>query len=167
MQRAWRRIDRALERGENAVLVVIMVALFSLVTLQVLARLTEQPPTWTEEVSRYLMVWLTFLGAAVCIRYNEHVGFLLLSEALAPWVGDILRRATQGITLALMLVLLVQGGMWVGSLVRSGQTTITFDFPIYWVGLALPVAGFVGAVHSLRYILGPGREPEPPHVEVE
>ncbi len=153
-----RKLDVAFERAEDAILIAIMVALFALVTLQVLARLVEQPPTWTEEASRYLMVWLMFFGAAACVRHKEHVGFALLADAVGPRLGGFLRRAAHLATLALMLILFVQGGIWVGSLVESGQTTITFDLPLFWIGLALPVAGLVGALHALRHLVGPAPE---------
>lgn len=144
-----------LDRAESLVLIAIMAALFALVTLQVGARLAEQPPVWTEEVSRYLMVWLMLFGAAVCIRHDEHVGFTLLADSLGPRVGRALRRFAYGVTFALMLILLFVGGSWVAGLIRSGQRTITFDFPIYWVGLALPVAGLLGAWHAARHMLRP------------
>ncbi|MBN8956942.1 MAG: TRAP transporter small permease [Rhizobiales bacterium] len=151
----WARFDRIMERAEAIVLMTIMFILFVLVTLQVLARLSDEPPTWTEEVSRYLMVWLTFFGAAVCIRYNEHVGFTLLAESLGGKSGDVLRRLAQLATFVLMIVLFIQGALWVRTVIASGQTMITFELPIYWVGLALPVAGLIGAIHSIQRLLSP------------
>jgi TRAP-type C4-dicarboxylate transport system permease small subunit len=150
--RFWKQLDHLEERIESAVLIAIMSVLFCLVTLQVLARLTDSPPTWTEEVSRYLMVWLTFFGAAVCVRHNEHVGFTLLADSLEGKWGVALRVVARLATLTLMLVILIQGTMWVRTVIQSGQTTITFALPIYWVALALPVAGLLGAIHALRSI---------------
>ena len=47
--------------------------------------------TWTEEVPRYLLIWISFLGAAACVARREHVGFDVLFNALpAPvrrWLG--------------------------------------------------------------------------------
>lgn len=164
---AWQRIDRTADRLESAVLIIIMSVLFGLVTLQVLARLFEDPPTWTEEVSRYLMVWLTFFGAAVCVRHNEHVGFTLLAEYLGGKAGTALRFLARLATFALMLVLLVQGTMWVRTVIASGQTTITFDLPIFWIGLALPVAGFVGSIHALRSFFFGSDDAVIPPTEIE
>jgi TRAP-type C4-dicarboxylate transport system permease small subunit len=61
----WKRFDVAEERVESVILIGLIAAMFLLVVLQILARVVAQSPTWTEEVSRYLMVWLAFFGAAV------------------------------------------------------------------------------------------------------
>jgi C4-dicarboxylate transporter, DctQ subunit len=165
--RLWKVLERIEGAAESVVLIGIMVALFGLVILQVAARLTDHPPSWTEEVSRYLMVWLTFLGAAVCVRHNEHVGFSLLADMLGGAVGRALRRIAQLATLALMLVLLVQGAFWVRSVMESGQTTITFSLPIFVVGLAVPIAGAIGTIYAIQRLFAPVDEKPSVPLEAE
>jgi TRAP-type C4-dicarboxylate transport system permease small subunit len=149
----WKRFDVAEERVESVILIGLIAAMFLLVVLQILARVVAQSPTWTEEVSRYLMVWLAFFGAAVCLRHDEHVGFTLLPDCLSGFSALALRFVARLVTLALMSVILLEGVLWVTSVFHSGQKTITFQFPVFWIALAIPVAGLLGAAHALRLLI--------------
>ncbi len=46
---------------------------------------------WTEEISRYLLMWITFIGAATAIRRGTHIGV----EALQAFLPDLLARASR------------------------------------------------------------------------
>ena len=58
------------------VCIVLATALFIIVVAAIVARYGfGQAVSWTEEVPRYLLIWVSFLGAAVCVLKREHVGF--------------------------------------------------------------------------------------------
>jgi TRAP-type C4-dicarboxylate transport system permease small subunit len=67
------------------VCIVLATALFVIVIAAIVARYGfGQAVSWTEEVPRYLLIWVSFLAAAVCVLKCEHVGFELLFDALPP-----------------------------------------------------------------------------------
>ena len=55
--------------------------------------------TVSEELSRWLFVWLTFLGAVVALRDNAHLG----TDMLVGKLGPVGRRVCMGVSLLLML----------------------------------------------------------------
>ena len=55
--------------------------------------------TVSEELSRWLFVWLTFLGAVVALRENAHLG----TDMLVGKLGPLGKRVCMGISLLLML----------------------------------------------------------------
>ncbi|MEY4755444.1 MAG: hypothetical protein RJA34_342 [Pseudomonadota bacterium] len=55
--------------------------------------------TLSEELSRWLFVWLTFLGAVVALRDNAHLG----TDMLVGKLGPLGKRICMGLSLALML----------------------------------------------------------------
>ena len=66
--------------------------------------------TLSEELSRWLFVWLTFLGAVVALRDNAHLG----TDMLVGKLGPTGKRVCMGLSLALMLYclwLLFQGSL--------------------------------------------------------
>lgn len=151
-RRAMSSLQRLGSRTEDGLLLLAMFLMLGLVVLQVTSRLIGRPPTWTEEVSRYVMVWLAFLGAAVDVRYQEHVGFSYLETRLG-------RRAKVGLgifidlcCLAFVAVLLFEGAKWVGTLATAGQRTTQLDFPVYLIAVAIPLCGFLSSVHLVRRI---------------
>lgn len=71
-----------------------MVAMTAMVAWQVFARyVLNASPSWTEPASVMVMSWFIFLGAAVGVRENFHMGFDVLVHFLpprtAPWMRAI------------------------------------------------------------------------------
>lgn len=63
----------------------MFVVMFLTVTLQIAARnLLDFPVIWTEELARFLYVWVTFLGAVIITRDNDHIRIDYIGEA-APF----------------------------------------------------------------------------------
>lgn len=63
------------------VLIIMFIAMVIVVFLQVLFRFVlNQPLAWTEEMARYLLVWLTFLGAGYGMSVKAHPSIELLYE---------------------------------------------------------------------------------------
>lgn len=79
--------DRALEIGFKPIRWLI-IALFSVMIgvtfLQVVFRYVfDAPLTWSEEVARYLFVWIVFLGAVLGLHRGMHIGVDLLTQRLS------------------------------------------------------------------------------------
>jgi TRAP-type C4-dicarboxylate transport system permease small subunit len=68
-----------------------------------------QPLIWTEEVQRYLMVWVAFLGGAACLVRDEHMAVDLLAALLPGAARRILRVVFLGLTAVLCAVLVWKG----------------------------------------------------------
>ena len=46
--------------------------------------------TWTEELSRYIMIWAALLAVSCGAYYREHIGLALLRQMLPKKAGNIL-----------------------------------------------------------------------------
>ena len=74
-------IAKAIER----IVVLLMVVLVVVVWLGILARyVVDLPITWTEEASRYLMIWVALLAVSIGIVQRSHIGVLSVFERLDP-----------------------------------------------------------------------------------
>ena len=55
-------------------LIVLLAAMSMIIFANISLRyFTNESIEWAEEVARYLMVWLTFLGAGPVLRYGGHI----------------------------------------------------------------------------------------------
>ncbi len=66
----------------------------------------RQPLGWSEELSRYLMIWSASLAVSIGIRENEHVGLTLImdsakSKAVRSIVGTLIFLITTGFLLVM------------------------------------------------------------------
>jgi TRAP-type C4-dicarboxylate transport system permease small subunit len=139
--------DRVLIRINRWVVIAILAAMASMVFANVVLRFsTDRSILWVEEVSRYLMIWLTFLGAGVVLRYGGHIGIDTLQERMpqsAPWI----RAVIFAVMLTFFAVML-----WLGiryAALTWGQTTPVMQIPIGAVYLAMPIGFALMIVHLL------------------
>lgn len=92
--------------------VLILSAMSLLVFVNVLLRYGfNSSINITEEVSRYLFVWLAFLGAVLAFNENLHVNVTLLTSKLSAVKQKLLRLITDGAMLFCCYLILV--GSWV------------------------------------------------------
>lgn len=76
-----RRIERTLDALLGVAIGVMVVAM----VWQVIGRYVfSHAPGWTEEASRFLMLWVTMLGAAAALRSGAHLSVTSLVDALPP-----------------------------------------------------------------------------------
>ena len=79
MQKVVRVLDALLKN----VLIFLMLALVVSVSWQVISRYVfSSPSSWTEEVARFILIWVSMLGAAYAFRTRAHLGLDLLPKKL-------------------------------------------------------------------------------------
>ena len=139
--------DRFLIRANRAAVIAILAAMASMVFANVVLRfVSDHSILWVEEVSRYLMIWLTFLGAGLVLRYGGHIGIDTLQDKLprqAVWI----RGAIFLVMLIFFAVMLLLGIRY--SILTWKQTTPVLEIPIGAVYLAMPVGFALMIVHLL------------------
>src|SRR5215472_4098711 len=131
------RVDQTLLAVNRWAVILILAAMASMVFINVALRFaTDASILWVEEVSRYLMIWLTFLGGGLVLRYGGHVGIDTLQEALPRGAPAI--RGAIVVLLAGFFVFMVAGGARYAWLARE-QTTPVLGIPVGAVYLAIPI----------------------------
>ena len=129
----------------NALLVVTVAILVVPVALQILSRHTPWVPSWiwTEEMARFLFIWMIMIGAMVGIRDGAHFDVDLWPE-LAPRANALLRVVADVFVLVMALVFI-----WYGiRFVQFGwdQTSELAELPMTWIFISWPLAGFTWVV---------------------
>ncbi|MDA8747002.1 TRAP transporter small permease [Litoreibacter sp.] len=108
--------------------------------------------SWTEEVARYIMIWLACVGSVVAMHRRDLVAIDILPNALTGLLGSALR-----ILIALIALLISGFLIYYGLLLAQnawGQSAASFKMPMFYVTIAVPVAGVGFALISLEQILG-------------
>jgi len=96
--------------------------------------------TVSEEVSRWLFIWITFLGAVVALREHAHLGVDMVVSRLPPWGKKFCLAASHGVMLYICW-LLFQGSL--------AQTRINWDVSAPVTGASMAVVYSVGIVFSV------------------
>ncbi|MBO8141282.1 MAG: TRAP transporter small permease [Firmicutes bacterium] len=146
------RVSDALDRVARA-LVAVLVAVMSIVLIaQVFFRFVLQNSlSWSEELSRYLFVWVSMLGAGIALRQHFHPGLTLVVDRLPPRARAAVKVLAQLLVLALLIVVIREGyelgrmNAWQRS--PAMGIPMTYPYAAVWVGAA------VMAVHVVRFLL--------------
>ena len=105
-----------------------------------------------EEISRFMLVWVTFLGSAVAFKRDEHMAFDFLLVRTPSGVQHVARICKEFLLLALVLVMFGYGIELVYA--NIGQTSIQAMLPISYIYMVFPLAGLAMTVHSVYRIAG-------------
>ena len=110
------------------------------VTLQIISRYTALIPSWiwTEELSRFMFIWMVMLGAMIGVREGTHFDVDVWPD-LQPRAAALLRIVSSVFVLIFALVFI----WWGMQFVRFGwdQTSELADLPMNFIFIAWPVAG--------------------------
>ena len=98
--------------------------------------------TLSEELSRWLFVWMTFLGAIVALRKHEHLGTDMLIGRLGP-VGKKICLGISQLLMMFICVLLFQGA-YEQAVINWSSTIDVMEASLSWVyfpGIIFAVLG--------------------------
>src|SRR5580692_12679310 len=147
MQRFPIIFDRVL----GAVACVILLALLLCVTLGVVTRALDDPLVWSDEVSRFLMIWLAVFGWILAARRRAHVRIRFFQDLLPKQAWKVAEIVIQ---LALFIFGLGIMSYSVGLVLRSldlEATTVPISFA--WMYAPMILAGAVTAAQALSEIV--------------
>lgn len=95
--------------------------------------------SFTEEISRSLMVWLACLGFSACMGRREIIGFAW-PWSKSPKAKTFFRYFNYLVNTAFFLILLYSSLQMARLQWETGQKTSVMGWPILWVSIALPLA---------------------------
>lgn len=141
---------KILDRMEDVFCVVAFFLATILLFINVVLRFFGHGTTWSEELIRYLIIWLTFIGSSICMRKNEHVGVDLLPEFLPDFWKKILSIIVNIIAVIFLLFVTKYSIDLVAFSARTGQISPSLGIPISTVYWTLPI-GFI--LMTFRYLV--------------
>ena len=132
--------------GFNGILLAVM---FLITFWQIIARFVPGDSTvWSEEVARFVFVWIVFLGAATLTRDEEHIRISALTDRLGPTSNRIVR-----ILSAILVIPFVIYMTWSAYLNTVRQWN-TFAPTVDWMRLGyVYLALLLGGIIMLCYLI--------------
>lgn len=99
-------IENILNTVEKIFLQILFVAMTLVVLIAVFNRITVNAQmAWSDELSRYLFVWLTFIAAAYAAGGKAHIGVTALVDIFPPAMKRVVELLTYLLCLGLSFIL--------------------------------------------------------------
>lgn len=128
---------------------ILMLAVMAIIIFAnvVLRYTTNQSIEWAEEVARYLMVWLTFIGAGPVLRYGGHIAVDNLQDALPQKIAILVRILIAILIFGFFVFMIYFGALYVER--AHFQMTPTTQISMGWVYASIPVGGIILMINWL------------------
>lgn len=152
-----KKTRKGLDKVLSAFLLFLMVALVVDVSWQVASRyLLKEPSSFTDELARFLLIWLGMIGAAYGLGQRVHLAIDLIMLNKSARFQRNLRRFIHFLIFLFSASVLIYGG---GGLVKTTfvleQTSSALRVNLGWVYLAIPLSGVLTCVYALLNFINP------------
>ena len=155
------RLAAALDWVVARLCLVVLVALVLDVWLGVFVRFVwPLPLTWTEELARYLMIWLALLAASCGIARRAHIGVEIIPNMLPVTARRWLRLALDLVALGFFALLLVYG--WGFAAKGLDRATMIYGASFFVPFLAVPVSAGLCCIQLVLVAIRDFGAEEPP-----
>lgn len=148
----WRRFTAAYAALLSHLVVVSIAILLIPVSLQIFSRHTSLIPSyiWTEEMARFLFIWMVMLGAMIGVREATHFEVDVWPQ-LKPRANAALRIVSMFFVLAFAFVFVY----WGIKFVQFGwnQTSELADLPMTYIFIAWPLTGVTWFIFGIQRLL--------------
>ncbi|MGV3571508.1 MAG: TRAP transporter small permease [Ramlibacter sp.] len=142
---AWRRFTAGFARLLDWLLIGTVAVLIVPVTMQIVSRYTDliPPYIWTEELARFVFIWMIMIGAMLGVREVSHFNVDIWSR-LGPRGEAALNLVTQVATLVFALVFVFSGIEFTRfAIYRISELA---ELPLWVIHVAWPLTGLAWIV---------------------
>ncbi len=150
MHKLTKFIDLILSRF----LISLMALIVLTVTWQVFTRfIIKDPSSYTEELARFLLIWIGVLGASYALRTRSHLGIDLITQRLSARGQMILQTFVYGMVILFAIFVMIIGGIRLVDLTFSlNQISAALGIKIGYVYTVIPISGFLMVLYSIVFI---------------
>lgn len=139
-------VSNLLDAVCSAAIVFMLGAMVIITGAQIICRTWFTALSWSDEVTRYLLIWSTFLGATVVYRHNGHISVTLLQDAVSPKLAKTLRILVHVICFVLFAVLFHYSSLYC---MKLKKTATAMPVKMKYIYSCIPVSMAIMMVHAL------------------
>ena len=153
-------VRRGLDLAIQWIAIALTAALLAVVMLGVITRAINDPLIWTDEISRFLMVWVAVFGWLLATRRRAHIRIRFFQDLLPKRAWRAAEIVIQ-CGIVLLGVLLARYGV---DIVERNRDMEALSLPISlaWMYVPIVIAGIFTAGQAIAEIVERVRRVEPP-----
>lgn len=150
MQKLIELIDYGLTR----LLMTLMAVIVLTVTWQVVTRfIIKDPSSYTEELARFLLIWIGVLGASYALRTRSHLGIDLITQRVGPTGQMILQVVVYSLVILFAVSVMIIGGIRLVELTFSlNQLSAAMGIHMGYIYTVVPISGLLMVLYSSVFI---------------
>ncbi|UII23324.1 TRAP transporter small permease [Fulvivirga ligni] len=150
-------IKKVIDKVLANLLVALMVVMVLDVLWQIFSRyILVSPSSFTDELARYLLIWIGVLGAAYASGQGSHLAINLLSDKLND-KQQIRLKIIQNILIIIfaLAAMIIGGGRLVYITYVLSQNSPALNIPLSLIYAVIPVSGLLILIYKVLEIISP------------
>lgn len=145
-------IDDTIDRYICWLLAILFILMVFAAFFQVVSRyIFKSPLFWTEETSRYILVWISFLGATTALKRKMHVAVNFVLDYFPEKVRSKLELLGK-IFILFFLIIAIRGGI-ILSKININQLSPALRISMFWPYFVIPLSLITMFIHVLTSII--------------
>ncbi len=151
LNRGLDKVDHVLGAIENAICCTLLVVMSLVVFLQIVCRFFKYPLVWSEELGRFMFIWLIYISVCVATRRESHLCVDILPLIVRGDKGKTIIKIVSNLLCLCFFAFVAYYGVGViQKLVKRPQVSAAMQLNMIWAYLG-PYVG--AAIASLHYII--------------
>ncbi|MEW4308065.1 TRAP transporter small permease [Rossellomorea marisflavi] len=135
----------------------MLIFLTILVVLQVTTRFVINVPlAWTEEIAKYLMIYIVFFGSGLAMRNNQHIAIDFMVEILKEKSKVVLEKIILWVCGIFSVFLIYFGSQLTFRVIE--QSTPTLQYSMAWAYAAIPLGALLMLLNIIAALIDPQEE---------
>ncbi|WP_156291812.1 TRAP transporter small permease [Oceanobacillus salinisoli] len=149
--KALKSVIDGLNRVVLVISLTILAAMVIVIIYQVFSRqILGSSPAWSEEVSRLLFVWVSFLGIAYGFREKLHIGVGLIVNKLPEKLQDIFDYFAKLLVIGFGIIMIYYG--WQFTVLTSTSTMPATGLPSSVLYASIPISGLFVLLNGIELL---------------
>ena len=140
------KVESLITHAEEYAAGIGVLATVALIFVDICMRhLADQSLVWAEELVRYIIIWVTFLGGNLAVQRNVHVKMDIVHIKAPKKIAKAVVSITYVICIIGCLFLTCVGAKLTSQVFKLGQVSSAMSwFKMWLVNLCVPIFGVIG-----------------------
>lgn len=161
------KIKLFFSKFEENVIMILLPVMCVLVFVATVCRYTGLASTpWSEELPRFIMIWMVMLGASACAKYDSHFAVRALADKCRGKMAAALYWFTNLYVIAFCIAIAYYGYRILAVQYQMGQTSTVLNVPMYYIYASIPLGCLLVVVRVLQNMVRHFKK-QPPQTEEE
>lgn len=143
------KLSTILDKICGYIIAVMLLLIVAFTIAQVVCRTWFTSLSWSEEATRFLLIWSTFLGATCVYRHNGNIAITVIQDLFPSTIKRLLKIIVHGICFILFCVLCYYGFMYCG---RQVRTAAAIPIKMKYIYMCLPISMIILAIHAVTML---------------
>lgn len=133
-----RKVIKSLETAQEWIVMVCFIVMVCSSFFQVLNRnIIKLPVSWTEELSRYCMIWMTMFGTGISLRKGQQMAVVFFEKKIKGKLLEAMEIVASLFVVAFSGIVMVAITQLIKTQASSGQLSPALHIPMQYMTFAI------------------------------